>query len=401
MNAKNPQVIPDLILSLLFLAIVAITLFRIDIHGSGYLTPDSEAYLELAQNLNSGYGPYTIGAEGKREYFIIWPLGYPLLISLISAVSGLNVFWASKVLNLLLIGGSFLLLRQLSYKYSFVLASVYGAYTLMEVYSFTWSEGAFLAGLLLLAYFINQVWLGKHVGRYSSLISVTCISLFLIRYIGAFSVGVPLLLALYLHHRHKHEESIKLFIATAVAIIFYCAYLYLNYVLAGSIVGTGRFDAETESIGAFMVMLSKGLLNEFLIIREYRPSNQPDYLLYVTALLQLLVLVYVSTQIRKHYNFWQELQSNSFSIICLSIAFLYLVAILTLRSLSHFDDLDYRLLSPFSLLTLIGLLYTFVCLPDKHQEIIRAKYVVFGFFVVSLLLNVPKKFMMSQLQLLF
>lgn len=388
-------------LLLLFLGIVAITFFRINIHGSGYLTPDSEAYLNLAQNLKTGYGPYTINAEGEREYFIIWPIGYPLTIFLTSVVTGLDAFWASKVLNLLLIGGSFLLLRRLSYKYSYVLASVYGAYTLIEVYSFTWSEAPFLVGMLLLAYFTNQVRLGREIGRNSVLVSVTCISLFLFRYIGAFSVGVPLLLALSFYYRRRYGESVKLFTAATTVIVFYSIYLYLNYILAGSVVGTGRFEAETESAGDFIRMFSKGLLNEFLIIREFRPANQPDYLLYATASLQLLVLMYISTKVKKYYNFWHELLKNSFSVICLSIAFLYLVGILILRSISHFDDLDYRLLSPFSLLMLIGLLYTLVCLPDKHQEVVRAKYIAFGFFVVSLLLNVPKKFVMSQLQLLF
>ncbi|MDX5435884.1 MAG: hypothetical protein LPK03_01745, partial [Pontibacter sp.] len=74
---------------------------------------------------------------------------------------------------------------------------------------------------------------------------------------------------------------------------------------------------------------------------------------------------------------------------------------LALRTVSHFDDLDYRLLSPFSFLAFVGLVYDVVSLPDADKEVVRVKYALFAFFVLSLLLNVPKKFVVSRLQQLF
>ncbi|GHA65643.1 hypothetical protein [Pontibacter akesuensis] len=389
----------DFLLLLLFVVTAAIILFRISIHGSGYLTPDSEAYLELAQNLKDGHGFYVLNAEGtERRYFSTWPVGYPVLIYLFSEVSQFNVFLASKVLNLLFLGLGFLLLRHLCLLYAFVLASIYGAYTFMEVYSFTWSEAPFILGLLLLAYLANQVWLSININRNILLICLTCIFLFLVRYVGAFSFGVPALLGLYFAYQRKYKLSVKLFLAALVPAILAGVYLYNNYQQSGFTTGFDRLEAETEDSQSFVLMMLQGLLNEFLIIREFRLSNQPDYLFYFTTVLQLLLMAFVIVKIRRHYSFWQELKNSSFSLACIGIGILYFAAILLLRSVSHFDDLDYRLLSPFSFPVFIGLIYTLATLPDIHKDVVQAKYAVFTLFMISLFLSVPKNFIFSQLQ---
>ncbi|WP_299760207.1 hypothetical protein [uncultured Pontibacter sp.] len=393
---------PDILLLLLYITMAAIIIFRVNVHGSGYLSPDSEAYLGLAQNLKEGHGLYTMSADGiGRYYFSTWPVGYPVLIYLFSEISTLDVYWSSKVLNLIFLGCGFLMLRHLNRPYAFILASVYGAYTYMEVYSFTWSEAPFLLGILILAYLANQVWLNVKVNRNILLICLTCICLFLIRYIGAFSFGVPALLGLYLAFKHKYKLSIKLFLAAIVPALFAGAYLYNNYLQSGFSTGFDRLDGETESAGVFVVMLLKGLLNEFLIIREFRLQNQPDYLFYFTTVVQLLLLAFITMKLKRHYAFWQDLKKNSFPLICVGIGILYFLAVLVLRSVSHFDDLDYRLLSPLSFPVFIGIIYTIVTLPDNHKDVVQAKYAVLALFLISLLLTVPKNFVVSQVQQLF
>jgi hypothetical protein len=400
-NNSRSSITSDLLLLLLYLTMAAVILFRVNVEGTGYLSPDSKAYLGLAQNLKDGHGLYVLNAEGtSRHYFSTWPVGYPVLIYLFSEITTIEIYWASKILNLLLLACGFLLLRHLNRTYSYLLASVYAAYTFMEVYSFTWSEAPFLLLLLLLAYFANKVWQEEQVNRNIILIFLCCFSLFLVRYVGAFSFAVPGLLGLYFAYCRRYKQAAKFFLVTLLLAILAAAYLYTNYTLSGFSTGFDRLEAETEGAKGFVPMLVKGLINEFLVIREYRPSSQPDYLLYATTALQLLVLVYISIGVKRHYIFGQELKENRFSVVCLGIGILYFVAILVLRAVSQFDDLDYRLLSPFSFLAFIGLLYTFVSLPDRHKEVVRAKYVLFGFFIVSLLLNLPKKFVLTQLQLI-
>lgn len=393
---------PDLLLFLLFISTAAVILFRISIEETGYLSPDSKAYLGLAQNLKEGNGFYVQNTEDTgRHYFATWPVGYPVLIYLLSEASTLDVFWSSKVLNLLLLGFGFLMLRLLSRPYAFLLASLYGIYTFMEVYSFTWSEAPFLFGLLLLAYSTDQVLQENNFTVNTTIIFLTCLTLFLIRYMGAFSFAVPGLLTLYFGYSHRYKAALRVLFATILLALLASAYLYINYTQSGFTTGFDRLADETEGAGAFLAMLLKGLLNEFLIIRKFRAANQPDYLLYATVVVQMLVMAYSIVKVRKHYNFWQELRNNSFSVTCLCIAVLYLIALLSLRTVSYFDALDYRLLSPFSFLTLIGLLYTFASLPDTYREVVKAKYLMFAFFILSLLLNLPKIYVQNQVQQLF
>ena len=390
----------DLLLALLYLLLISIILFRVSVEGTGYLSPDSKAYLNLAQNLKDGQGFYVISKDGTgRHYFSTWPVGYPVLIYLVSEVSSLSPYWASKVLNLLLLGCGFLLIRHINRPYSFVLASVYGAYTFIEVYSFSWSEAPFLLLLLLLAYIADRIWQTHNFDKNLALLSLVCLALFLIRYVGAFSFGVPALLGIHFAYYRRYKPAAKLFALTLLLTILAGAYLYTNYTLSGFATGFNRLEDETEGARSFVLMLLKGLLNEFLVIREYRPSNQPDFLLYFTALFQVSIMVLVIIKVKSYVNFWKELQNNSFSLSCIGIALLYFIAILTLRVISHFDELDYRLLSPFSYLILIGLVYALVSLPDSQRAGKQAKHMLFFFFVTSLLLNMPKKYIISQLLL--
>jgi hypothetical protein len=61
----------------------------------GYLSPDSWTYLQLAQAIKSGGVPVKDG-----HYFAVFPLGYPLMLALISLGSTLTAMIVlSKVTN--------------------------------------------------------------------------------------------------------------------------------------------------------------------------------------------------------------------------------------------------------------------------------------------------------------
>jgi hypothetical protein len=389
----------DYLLLALYIAVAAILFFRIQAEATGYISPDSEKYLELAQNLKDGKGLYLYNEQtGQKNYFSIWPVGYPVLIYIISAVSSLGVFWSSKVLNLLLLGQSFLLLRQINVKYAFVLASVYCSYTLLEIYSFTWSEAPFLLGLLYLCHLVHKILQNDNSNKSILFVFLTCFCLFLLRYIGAFSFCVPVLLASCLYYKKRNGAATKLLVITLLLGILAALYLYINYRLSGFTTGFDRLAAETESMGAFMGMMTEGLLNELLIIRKYRLGNQPDYLLYITTLLQLITAAIIIVKVKKYGHLKELLAQNTFSIICLATAALYFLAILLLRSFSHFDDLDYRLLAPFSFLFWIAVVHVLVSLPDYSKEVVQAKYITFAFFLISLLINLPKQYILEQLK---
>ncbi|MFD3000001.1 hypothetical protein ACFS7Z_06490 [Pontibacter toksunensis] len=392
----------DLLLLFLFTIVAIVIVFRVNVEATGYLSPDSVAYLGLAQNITDGHGFYILNEEGTgRSYFSTWPVGYPVLIYFVSAVTPLSVFWSSKLLNLLLAGLGFLLLRHINRNYSFILASVYCSYTLLEVYSFTWSEAPFLLGLLYLCHLTGKILqLGSNRKDIVFLL-LTCFSLFLMRYIGAFSFSVTALLACYFFYQRKRGTAVKLLFVLFLLGALAGLYLLMNYHLSGYATGFDRLEAETESGGAFLGMMAEGVLNELLIIRKFRMGNQPDYLLYFTVLLQLATMIFIIAKVRKHHHLLEQLKTNSFSLVCFFVALLYLAAVVFLRSFSHFDDLDYRLLAPFSFLFWIGLVHLLISLPDSVKSTVHTKYAVFAFFILSLLLNLPKQYILASIRYLF
>lgn len=380
-----------MLLLLLYVLLAAIILFRINAEATGYTTPDSEAYLGLAQNILDGHGFYVLKEDGTRGYFSTWPIGYPVLIYLISSVLPLNVFWASKVLNLVLLGLGFLLFRRLNRRYAFVIASVYGAYTFLDIYSFTWSEAPFLLGLLCLCVVSAQT-LQHAQAKHFLLLFLVCAFLFLMRYVGAFSFGVPALLGICFYLKGDKRAAAKLLFTSILLSILASTYLYLNYRLSGFTTGFDCLEAATEPTRTFVGMMIEGLLNELLLIRKYRLGNQPDYLLYMAVALQILAMAAILMKVKK----LQRL--DLFSQSCLFVAFLYFLAIVLLRGISHFDDLDYRLLAPSSFLFWISLIHHLVALPDTANGNVQAKYIVFAFFLISLLLNLPKQYILDGIQ---
>ena len=100
-NKKNIYLI------LIFITISCSILIKSYFNFNGYITPDSGYYLALANHIINGEGflisAYEYGG-GKNEFFSTWPVGYPLLIFFISELTNLEVFWSSKVVNIILLG---------------------------------------------------------------------------------------------------------------------------------------------------------------------------------------------------------------------------------------------------------------------------------------------------------
>ncbi|MCC9167334.1 hypothetical protein [Pontibacter harenae] len=214
------------------------------------------------------------------------------------------------------------------------------------------------------------------------------------RYIGAFSFGVVAFLSLFFFFNGKKEAAVALAVAFTLLCATAAIYLSINLYLSGHITGFDRLAAERETFADFIQMFSEGLLNELLIIRKFR--DQGDLLFAATSCVQAIVIITVIALLRRHYSFWEQLKNNSFSCICISISILYLISILILRSISHFDNLDYRLLAPFSSLVILGIVNMIISLPDIYKSTTCAKLIIFGFFLLSLLLNLPKQYLLEQ-----
>ncbi|MCC9167333.1 hypothetical protein [Pontibacter harenae] len=396
----------DTVLLLLYITVCAAILLRVSVEGTGYTSPDSEYYMEAAQRLKMGEGFYIKdlynlhrqSSTNGKVYFTAWPIGYPALIYTVSIITTLNVFWASKVVNLIFVGFGFLLMRHINKEHAYLLASIYGAFTIIENYSYTWSEGPFMFGALCFAYLASNIYSNHNRNKSIILLLITAIFLFLIRYIGIYTVGAVALAAIYYWWNKDYNLSKKHFQVLAALCLFISLYLFRNYYIAGYATGIPRIYKNMESIPEVAVMAMKGLAGEFFIIRRYYFRGVPDWLFFMTLLFQIVVLWLAIKNVNADKSVIDSFRKNHLSLFCFITAFLYLILLVFLRSISQFDPINARLLSPFTFLMLFGFVNYIAAVPAHCKKFGNIKTLIFIFFLTSLLLNLPKEFLLQKAQ---
>lgn len=336
----------------------------------------------------------------NQVLFTAWPVGYPVMIVLSSEMTGLEVFWASKILNLFLIGLGMMLLRCVSKQHAYLLSSAYCTYTLLAVYTYTWSEAPFNLGCLLLTYLLTQLYVDNKTNRTTVLLFLTGAFLFLTRYIGFISFGIIGLAALYFWFHKQLSTSLKLFTAAFSLCLMASLYFYINYYFTGSFSGGDRL-ADRETIDDFLIKQAYGIANEFFLVKKHYASGPPDLLFFITLAVQSAAIGAILFLLRDDWgNVNYRDKDKIFPRLCFIVAGVYFIILFLLRAISPFDPLDFRLLSPSVFLTLIALLFYLSALPTSHKHKNTIEAVVMCFAIFSLLMNLPKKFILHHIALL-
>ena len=331
---------------LLYLSLCSIILLKSYFDQDGCLSPDSAYYLRLSKNLVAGDGfriaDYT-SPDGK-SFFAIWPVGYPVMIFIISKLTGLGVFWASKVLNLLVIGIILLLFRYIFKENAHWAGLIFFVYYTIIIFSYTWSEGPFI--LFLLFTCISLYKCVETDGRILWLAGLlfSGIALFLMRYIGLFAVGIIGLIALVNLFKRRWHLSIKLLITALLQIIFAVLYLYHNKISTGFMTGMQR-DLPEESNFELLKQLFSALKGEFIFIQCGISKSLS------LGLLLLLGIYLFRTRLKSHQN---EKNDDLWKYFLLT-GLLYFAAIVGAKWFSNFSPLDYRYLFPSSFFILLSL----------------------------------------------
>lgn len=369
----------------IFLLMTSSILLKAIYHQDGYLTPDSMNYLRLAQNMLDGNGLFVTDLlEGeKRKLFAIWPAGYSFLIFLVAKITFLNVFWASKVLNILTIALIFLLLKKLFKQKAFAYGAIFLISPFAELFSYTWSETVFMFGLIWFTLSIFNFHVNKD---HLSLLTITAAALllFLTRYIGAFAVGIIGLLAIYFIFKKEFKHAAKLIGAAIFLSVVIVAYLYNNYLHTGFATGMPRIESP-ESTSELFSMLYKAQLvefNPFVIYPFHINSNFQLYIfLILLGILLMFLVVHVNYSTKEgsrattnqsksvkrsamtngQLEITKQTNHNSkrYKYLWLYFAInglIYWLAIVFMRWTSHFDNFNFRLLGPATLLLTIALL---------------------------------------------
>ena len=225
------------------LAAVAV-IVRAYIDPDGYLSPDSFAYLRQATFFIEGRGfESDLTARLVPRFFATWPLGYPPLIAAVGWVLRLDPWWASKVLNGILLVSIPVILRPIFGRNVWMPTLVLLSGGVIGILPYTWSEGSFLVGELLFVYALIRF---AKKGDIASvlLLTLAAVSLFLLRYIGAFALGVLAFDAVIMLLRRDYRRSLTLVAVAAVAGTIMLGYLYNNQRLNGHSVGYSREESD-------------------------------------------------------------------------------------------------------------------------------------------------------------
>ena len=399
--------VADYKLLVLFLLITATLLIRVLVEQTGYCSHDSYYYLKAAQNIILGkryyQSDFLIVSHTKtaeiNKYLTTWPAGYSLLIAGFAFVFFLPVFWAAKMVNIFFLGLCFLLFRKIQKDKAYMLGLIFCSFTFLEIFSYTWSEGPFLFGLLWFVFSLSKYL--QNYSKTSYLIQLFCsaLLLFLIRYIGGFSFIIIASFSGFLFITKKYRPAINLLILFVILSFLAGLYFYNNYLQTGIIIGGGRLDTVQESTGLFLWHLFTGLLNEFSIIRNYYWRGEPANFYIAAFLFQAIILFLIYYKYLKGTISFSESIDNVGFLFTVT-GFTYLVIIVFLRFLSPTFPFDYRILSPFTF-CLFTALMLYLIQPEQTAKYKGAYNYIIFLFSASLILNLPKEYLISYFQDLF
>ena len=179
------------------LLVLMFVTFCLSIWVNGYLeginiSADSAGYLREAVNLASGNGFHYDALAGYNDsWFANWPILYPALIALVMKLTGLEVYVASKVLSMILVGILLAVLRAEYGRKAWIYALCATNLGLMYLYWYSWSELPFIIFILLFALTLSKILQSDSV-KIKDYIFLGCFMLlaFLTRYFGMFLFGV-------------------------------------------------------------------------------------------------------------------------------------------------------------------------------------------------------------------
>lgn len=374
----------------LYVLLVVVIVIRLLAESTAYTSPDSTYYLAAADHLMKGEGLLAPSPEAPHEdvYFAIWPAGYPFCIAGIALLTDTSALMASKLVNFLFLGLTFILLYRWFKDKAWFVALYFCSFGMLEIYSYSWSEAPFLFFVLCLCYVVTKD-LEKDSGVRVFFQVFSClVALFLFRYAGLiYFLGIGVLLLYFIYNKQWLKAGYY-FSALFFASVFVCGYLLLNKEMTGHYTGIGdRVQLHQESLSEFVALLVRGIWNQLTLARQYFGTMDYLYLALLFAQLTIVaVLVYFRKKIKTSFNHSMDVK------MLLLFALFYLVCIVGLRKIQPFDPFDYRIMAPFSFPLFVAL---FARLTKEEMYLKRVQPWIVGFMLLSLMVNLPKQFLME------
>ncbi len=345
---------------------VLFVLLCMSIAINGYLeginiSADSAGYLREAVNMAAGHGFHYDGLAGyDNTWFANWPIIYPLMIAAVMKVTGMEVYAASKVLSMLLVGAIIVLIRVIYKKDAWFYALFMTNLGLMYLYWYSWSELPFILFMLMFAYSLAAVLKDeKDRIRGYVLLGISMALCFLTRYFGMFTFFVAglYILVLILHQIGAYRRKEELHIRKIVSLIVTCGvsgvicllYLINNKIQNGMPSGVSR-SMWWDDYQSLTNDLVKALLAEiFNLFHIDIPSYISGLSYGKSVLIVMLTVIVLAVFILKNCG---RFTTES---VLITTSVIYYGMFIVIRYFSSMDTFYYRFFAPATFLLTLGL----------------------------------------------
>ena len=324
-----------LILSLVGSGLVVLTTSNYSIG----LWPDSVGYIATAGNLLDGKG--FISFDDKPV--IYWPPLYPLLLSLISYITGLDLLVSAILLNALLFGLIIYKLGMLLTKYiDSVFIIIIGVISILiskPIFALTlWAASEILFIFLITWYFhfLISYFEKGNILSFIMLVIVTALAI-LTRYIGI-TLILTSAITILIYSQELMKKRIRLILFYSIlSLIPISLWLIRNYLISETLFGVR--EKSSLSFISINLTLSK-TLNWFI------PADMlsTKVLLFIVVLI-LIVSGFLLFKKNKVKNLL-SIRDKQIIVILISFITIYTFTLIAISTIKYQNPIDDRLLSP-------------------------------------------------------
>ncbi len=343
-----------------------ISIYYLTAYSGIGLSPDSIAYSSAAINLKNGAGLLDYNSLPLVDF----PGGYPLLLAGLSLMSGLTPIALAPVLN----AGLYLVLILLTSQILHGMEGITRFYRaalflvlacspcLWEVYGMLWSETLFL--VMVLAFILQwKRYIIAHDYRHLFLLALLVGLAFLTRIAGLSLLATGFALILFDGQINGLKKIKQLTLFSLVGILPLAINLYRNHLVTGTAAGVR--EKALRSLG-------QNLVDSGWVLGTWLPFIGENGFAGAMVLLVLLILVIALLLFRV----FQQQYYHKTSTAVLACFLVYAIFILGISSVSRFETLSSRLLSPMYLPLLLTIIYFVAALINKSKRIF--KYLTIG-----------------------
>lgn len=347
------------------------------------ISPDSVNYESTATHIREGFSFTDFNFVPLADF----PLGYPCLLAIVSLLTRTSVLHIAPALNAVLFSGLLLSSaavihgwRNMPRLFRTALLSVLACSPfLLEIYSMLWSETAFL--LLILLFFISlKKYLAEPSLRKLVVAATICAVAFVTRYAGVTVLLTGLALILFSGALPPGRKILHLFIFTVTGCSLVAVNLLRNRMVAGH--ATGIREKALRSLAENFSQIGG-------VVADWLPFLQGHEKI-ATA---LFILMLIGAAVAVAFFILQQQFYAAYQSIVAAFFIVYSSFILTIATVSRFENLTSRLLSPVyvpMLMLITGTMAALYTRTLKRRRIIPAlvaAVLLMGFHVKHYRLN--------------